>query len=269
MKQNNKLHNRLALLMQEVHLLCVNNGINYTLLGGSLIGAMRHQGFIPWDDDIDIGMPWDDYKKFRKLVFEDFKHPWLRFDLANYCDDYYNPFIKAIDSRTTLIEEYYRDNPKGIFIDIFPIVYAGNTKEEAMREFKRHRLLQSILKRKKYRFKTGFFREIMMITAGAIVSKKLCLQLIERHYEHCCKTWKEYSSDMDGNEKGIVPSRLFDSFLLYKFENFEFMGLKDADEYLRLVFGDYMELPPEDQRKPHHIEYLNLDMPYEEYAKHK
>ena len=74
---------------------------------------------------------------------------------------------------------------------------------------------------------------------------------------------------MDGTKKGIVPSDIFESYKMYAFEDCELMGVENFDRYLGLVFGNYMELPPEDQRTPHHIEYMNLDMPYAEYNKQK
>ena len=74
---------------------------------------------------------------------------------------------------------------------------------------------------------------------------------------------------MDGTRKGVVPSELFDSYKTYPFEECEFMGIADSDRYLKMIFGNYMQLPPESQRIPHHIEYLNLSLPYIEYNKSK
>ena len=262
-----ELHKRLALLMQEIHKICVTNDIRYSLIGGSLIGAMRHKGFIPWDDDIDIALPWEDYKKLIKVVTNNFEHPWLSFQIAGYTKDYYNPFIKAIDNRTTFIEGYEGENPKGIFIDIFPIVCAGNTKKKAEKEFMKHRFLQSILKRKGCRFETGKLRELLMQAIGHLHSSEYWINKINKHYEECNKQKYLYSSDMDGSIKGIVPTKIFDSYKLYKFEEFEFMGVESADEYLSQVFGNYMQLPPVECRTPHHIKYINLNLPYTEYFK--
>lgn len=261
-----EFHHRLCLLMNEVHKICVENDINYTLLGGSLIGAVRHKGFIPWDDDIDIGMTYDNYKKFVDVVFEK-KYDWLEFDLAGKTE-YYYPFIKAYDKRTTFLEEM-RNDAKGIFIDIFPISYAGNSYKEALKEFKKHRYYQSVLKRKSYRYATGFLKERLLSWLAHFYSADYLMKKIEQHYSLLNQSKKLYSSDMDGTRKGIVPSELFDSYRMYTFEESEFMGIADSDRYLKLIFGNYMQLPPENQRIPHHIEYLNLNLPYIEYNKSK
>lgn len=156
-----EFHARLCDLMQRVHEICVANNIRYTLIGGSLIGAIRHHGFIPWDDDMDIAMPYKDYIRFRDIVFA---QEWdgMEFELAGYSPDYFSPFIKAYDSNTTFVEGDRAANPKGIFIDVFPIVNAGDTMGEALREYHRHRFLQSLLKRKRYRFHTGVVREALL-----------------------------------------------------------------------------------------------------------
>lgn len=256
-------HHRLAVMMNEIHKICVDNDINYTMIGGTLIGALRHKGFIPWDDDIDIGMTYDEYKKFTRVVFQ-LKHEWLVFDLAGITEDYYCPFIKAYDKRTTLLESN-RDNPKGIFIDIFPFVYAGNTKEEALNEYRIHRFWQSLLRRKGYHFSTGALRESILTMMAKCFSVTFLMKKINKHYEKLNESQKYYISDMDGTEKGIVPSCLFSDYCLYQFEEFKFMGISKAHEYLTLDFGDYMQLPPIEKRQPHHFLYLNLDLPYSEY----
>jgi lipopolysaccharide cholinephosphotransferase len=261
-----EFHHRLCLLMNEIHKICVENNIKYTLLGGSLLGAVRHKGFIPWDDDIDIGMTYDNYMKFVAVVFER-KYDWLEFDLAGKTEFYY-PFIKAYDKRTTFLEEM-RDDAKGIFIDIFPISYAGNSYKEALKEFKKHRYFQSVLKRKSYRYSTGFLKERILSWLAHFYSVDYLMKKIEQHYNMLNQSRKLYSSDMDGTRKGVVPSELFDSYKTYPFEECEFMGIADSDRYLKMIFGNYMQLPPESQRIPHHIEYLNLSLPYIEYNKSK
>lgn len=259
-----EFHHRLCLLMNEIHKICIENDIKYTMMGGTLIGALRHKGFIPWDDDIDIGMTYDNYKRFIDVAFS-LKHEWVEFDLAGKTDFYY-PFVKACDKRTTFLEEM-RDDAKGIFIDIFPISYAGDTYNEALKEFKKHRLYQSILKRKSYRYSTGLIKEYVLTFISHFCTVGYLMKKIYGHYELLNMKKRRFSSDMDGTEKGIVSSDYFDTYLLYPFEDTKLMGIADADSYLKKVFGNYMKLPPLEQRSPHHVEYLNLELPYSEYNK--
>lgn len=265
-KTLNDFHARLADLMQRVHDICVANNVRYTLIGGSLIGAIRHHGFIPWDDDMDIAMPYEDFIRFRDIVFLR-KYDGMEFDLAGYSNDYFSPFIKAYDSNTTFVEGDRTENPKGIFIDIFPIAYAGDTKEEALKEFRKHRFLQSLLKRKHYRFHTGVVREAFLTIAAKFCSVHFLMGRIYRHYEKLSASFKKLASDMDGTEKGIVPSALFAHYELKEFDGHEFYVISAYDDYLKCVFGDYMQLPPVNKRKPHHIEYMNLNLPYKEFLK--
>lgn len=258
-------HKRLALVMQEIHSICEKNNIKYSMIGGTLLGAIRHKDFIPWDDDIDIAMPYHDYIKFKNIVFS-MHHEWLEFNLAGKTPQYFIPFIKAYDSRTTLIEEY-SENPKGIFIDIFPLSYVGNSMKEALKEFKYHKFLSALLKRKGYRFSTGKIREFVFNVFATAISQKILVNKIENHYESLNLKRKKYISDMDGSTKGIVPSDLFNDYILYNFGEYQFYGIKNADEYLKLVFGDYMKLPPLEKQVPHHFAYLNLDLPYKDYVK--
>lgn len=258
-------HKRLALLMNEIHNLCVANNIAYTMLGGTLIGALRHRGFIPWDDDIDIGMTYDNYKRFVSVAFS-MKHEWVEFDLAGKTDNYYCPFIKAYDKRTTFIEGD-RDIPKGIFIDIFPIVYAGNSKPQAYLSFKKHRFLQALLKRKAYHYETGRKREMLLNILAKHFTVNFLMSCMDKQYEKLNKKEKYYSSDMDGTVNGIVPTYLFNDYQLYDFDEYKFMGVKSADEYLQTVFGNYMQLPPIEKRVPHHIDYIDLNMPYRNYIR--
>lgn len=258
-----EFHHRLALLMVEIHRICKENDIKYTMIGGSLLGALRHKGFIPWDDDMDIALTYDNYKRFLEVV-KDIKHDWLEFETAGLAKGCYEPFIKAYDKRTTFLEGH-ADSPKGIFIDIFPITKCGNSMQESVKERRKYRFWQSLLKRKGYTFHTGGLREFVLRNMARCFSVSVLVGKLQKQLEHLSAKDYVYSADFDGTLKGIVPTDLFDSYKLYKFEEYEFMGITEADRYLKLVFGDYMQLPPEDKRVPHHIAYMNLDLPYREY----
>lgn len=258
------LQSRLTNLLLRVHLICEENNIRYTMMGGTLIGAIRHQGFIPWDDDIDIGMPYEDYKKFIDVITSQ-KYEGIAFGIPGKTEDYYQTFVKVFDSTTTLKENNRtKSKPKGIFIDIFPLTFVGNTKYEIFWNIRRFHFWRDILTRKDYRLHKGWFIlvEWIYVLLGKFFSADLSLKRIRTLYEELAVKKTLMMADLDGNNKGIVPAYLFDDFTLYSFESYQFYGIKMAKEYLNRVFGDYMTLPPIEKRKPHHIEYLNLNKPY-------
>lgn len=263
--ENNQsaVQQRLIVMMNEIHKICIDNGIKYTMIGGTLIGALRHKGFIPWDDDIDIAMPYVDYKRFTQIVLN-LEHEWMEFGVVGVTENYYSPYIKVFDKRTTLIEKE-GDFPKGIFIDIFPIVFSGNYIATSRVQFIEHRFWQSLLKRKGYHFSTGKFRECILRGLSRYFSTTYIIKRINDHYDRLNKNPKKYISDMDGNVKGIVRASLFSEYTFYSFEGYMLMGIKYADEYLHSVFGNYMQLPPISKQKPNHIVYINLELSYKEY----
>ena len=107
-------------IMIKVHQFCEENGIKYYMIAGTLIGAIRHKGFIPWDDDIDIAMPREDYEKFLK-IFPEYGKKNNLLAVNNRTKPYYGrPMTKVIDTRTSLTEPEYRsDDPIGVFVDIW------------------------------------------------------------------------------------------------------------------------------------------------------
>lgn len=258
------LQSRLTELLHRVHLICEENGIRYTMMGGTLIGAVRHQGFIPWDDDIDIGMPYEDYKKFIDVVTSH-KYEGLAFGIPGKTEDYFQTFVKVFDTTTTLKENNRtKSKPKGIFIDVFPLTFVGDTKYEIFCNVRKFRFWRDVLTRKDYHLCKGWFVlvEWMYVLLGKFLSSDLSLKRIRALYEKLATKKTLMMADLDGNNKGIVPAYLFDEFTLYGFGNYQFYGMKQADEYLRDVFGDYMKLPPENQRAPHHIEFMDLNKSY-------
>ena len=122
-----KLQENQLEILNEIERICKKNNINFFLVGGTLLGAVRHKGYIPWDDDLDIGMMREDFIKFRNIVANDLDNKYF-FDFYDTDKDYYLPFAKVRKNNTTFNEEISKDydNHKGIFVDIFPFEYSDD-----------------------------------------------------------------------------------------------------------------------------------------------
>lgn len=254
------LHNCLLNLMIEINDICEKHNIKYTLMGGSLIGAIRHNGFIPWDDDMDIGMLYDDYMKFID-VLSNLHHPWITFDHA-FSKDYEEQFMKVYDSRTTLKEaKSYRI--KGVFVDVFPIIPIGNTLRSAKRRFYYDNVLKMSRYNKTNNSKSSKSKMLVYKLVGLFHSTNGLTKKIQKIRKKLSlkKDYKFYS-DPDGAVVGIVDKDCFAEFIMHKFENTELMIIKNYDKYLTHIFGDYMKLPPKEKQVPGHFEILDLNKSY-------
>lgn len=266
--QLEKLHQRLLVIMNEIHKICIENNINYSLAGGSLIGAIRHKGFIPWDDDMDVMMPYKDYVRFCNVVFK-MDHEWLEFKVAGRTPNFYHTILKVYDKRTTLVQVHTQE-AFGVFIDVFPFVYVGNSPQKALFEYYFYRIFAAPLLRKTVKYEDkNRIKESIITVIGKILPAAFLIKCIDWNYNRLSKKRTKYSSDLDGLRRGIVETELMEGFCLSKFENSYFYIFERADEYLKSNFGDYMSLPPANMRKPHLISYLNLNKPYKEYKRIK
>ena len=131
------LHSRLLSMAKVFHAFCVENGLQYYMLGGTMLGAVRHKGFIPWDDDMDFGMPRKDYDRFLKLAEEKLPAP---FEVTCYKNVAKTPihYAKQIDGSATLVEDSYHDFVEGLYIDIFPLDATGMSFADRMRMKRMH-----------------------------------------------------------------------------------------------------------------------------------
>lgn len=258
------LHGCLLNLMVEIDKIAKENNIKYTLMGGSLIGAIRHDGFIPWDDDMDIGMLYPDYMKFIE-VLKNLNHPWITFDYHD-SKDYEEQFMKVYDSRTTLKEEK-SNRTKGVFVDVFPIIPIGNTYRQAKRRF----IYDNVLKMTRYnKTNNSHSSKLKMLVyrfVGIFYTTNGLTKKIQKKRKYFASHDYKFYSDPDGALIGIVDKKYFDSFIYHKFEDTEFMIIKEYDGYLRHIFGDYMQLPPKEKQHPGHFEILDLEHSYLEGGK--
>lgn len=262
-----ELQGAILKVAKEIHRICVDHHIKYFMLGGTFIGAVRHRGFIPWDDDIDFGMTYDQYLRFIHVA-KTLQHEWLVFDFPEYENkDYANLFIKAYDRNTTLVEHDKPNDVRGVFVDIFPVLPARDTKEACLKEMRLAVCLRRLLQCKRYNLyeHRPVVKRLMQIVSR-ITPRRLIFYLAERQIASLATEGRKFHIAPDGTKKDIYDTRYFkEEYILYPFEDTQFYGIKDYDHYLTDVFRDYMTLPPEDRRNPHHLNYVDLDRPFATY----
>ena len=251
-------------IIKEVLRICNKYDLHYYMLGGTMLGAIRHKGFIPWDDDIDLGMKREDYERFLEVAPQELAS---HLKLVNYRTDpnYMYYITRILDTQTTVIEERIGNQNKYTHasIDIFPIDGTPNNS----------------LLRKLYFFRVMYHRALMSLCYKDSIDRKrprskkekLLLWIMERMpieklttpYKQKCKIdkllrkHKVEGSQYIGNIMGayrtqeIVPAEYYGEGALYPFEDIQLRGLSMYHEYLTHTYGDYMQLPDEDQRKTH------------------
>lgn len=251
------------LLFEEQHLIllaiakafdavCVKNKIPYYMLGGTMLGAIRHKGFIPWDDDMDFGVPREFFDKLPKLLDKELPSRYR-------CRTIYNspniilPFYKIEDTYTRCeMDEFVgaEGDALGINIDIFPLDSCN------VSDIKLKRLLWLV---DKYaRIYTGaahgnklnnFLKTILRFIIP--FSKETLYEFIENKSKSLPKG--HYIGNIYGRwkKKEIVPEEWYGQGQKYKFENLELVGFADYDKYLKQMYNNYMELPPIDKRTTH------------------
>lgn len=266
MKKKNSLQMILLEMMKEFHEFCVENDISYYMLGGTMIGAIRHKGFIPWDDDIDIGIPRKDYEKL--LSIDKSKLP-INLEIISYKSNKKYPFAfaKLFNKNTTLIENTTNGLIGGVYIDLFPIDGAGVNRKIAKYHFKLIKLNNSFLW-----FSQNNDETIGIKKYVKAIAKFIGVDFWQKSIDKVLKLYSYEKSNYIGNllgvynEKEIVPKSYFGTPKLYEFEDTKFYGMEKYDEYLKNIYGDYMKLPPIDKQKSHHkIAYLDLNLPYNKY----
>lgn len=249
-------------LLMEVSSICECNKLRYFLAYGTLLGAVRHKGFIPWDDDIDIVMPRKDYLQFIR-IFEVKKHDWISIVSPEIDSNASFTFTKIYDNRTIKYEEgmdYSECNPYGIDIDIFPI--DGTPSSLFMRKIF---ILKQLFMFRLYVASISKYRKDKNAIKSII--KKLFYFVshkIGKH--HLIKLMNKNASQYDFDTSDIVAMSIapycgkiyltnrnvFDSTYLI-FENKKYTVPKGYDIFLRTVYGNYMELPPLEHQVTHHL----------------
>lgn len=254
--------------------ICDKYKLTFYLAGGTAIGAIRHKGFIPWDDDIDVFMPRPDYEKLTRLwnsVADTTKYSFCRSTKEH---NYHHHAASIVDNNTTLIEERNKnsDIPQGIMIDIIPL--DGCPKSKVKRSWQLYNALKFAVfnpqrlpenKNKQIYYATKFIL--------SVVNSKCIRDKIWMNAEKKMTRYEFYSNsnitELIGELHGMVKAHPLDDFITtvdVDFEGYKMPLMKGYDPYLRSVFGDYMQLPSEEKRVPKtKLVYGNFDEPYLKY----
>lgn len=246
---------------------CRNNGLTYYMCGGCLIGSIRTKGFVPWDDDIDVLMPRPDYEQFLKLYKE--KNPSERFVLLDGTKEatYGNIFAVLMDTNHTMVKEYQQnmDMPHGIPLDIFPIDGLASGKIGRIMQYvwtMIYSLFRSGIVPKNQGGLLSFGSKILLgIFRGKGIRYKIWKFAEKRMSCHSFETADNVAELCAGFYfmKKVYPRSIYDGVTEVEFEGRKYLAMKNYDDYLKIPFGNYMELPPEDERVAHH-DIISLEL---------
>lgn len=265
-----QLKKTLLEMLSWFHNFCIENDLKYFAVGGTLLGAVRHKGFIPWDDDIDLGMPREDYKKLEKLIGNKENGKYY-FETPNTTrKGYYYTYGKLFDTDTTLVENSRDKLPMGVYIDIFPFDGVGETKEEAIKYLSSVKKLQDLLAVRVSGIRKGrsFYKNAAVAVARIIPSFLFNDKKLLKKIDSICsgKNFNDskYVANMNGawGLREITTREIVGTPKLYDFENIKIYGIEDYDAYLTGVYGNWRQLPPEEKRVSiHDYVYVDLNKP--------
>lgn len=261
-----KLQNCILNIAKYIHEFCGQYGIEYTIAGGTTLGAVRHKGFIPWDDDLDLFMTPSNYEKFRELFKKYGNHSNYYLQEGFSYDGMVN-WAKIRLNNSTYIEEAVanKDIHHGVFVDIFIIHSCPNSKimQKWMVFWGNYISFKEIVNRnynKRGRMMNLFLRALRFLPSDFLV--RFALKQVYR-YQHKECDFKCHVYDKRPLSKIVYPKSFFDNIKQVEFEKVSLMCMGDPDGYLKAFYGDYMKMPSLSQikYKQHAVEW-SVDKPF-------
>ena len=258
-------------LLQKLNQVCRENGLRYAAIHGTLLGAVRHQGFIPWDDDVDIAMPRQDYDRLLELAPQLFTEPYFLQTPANTENIFYGGYAKLRRSGTAAIESQHRGRNchQGIWIDIFPLDYCPEDGKKQEWLQRRISFWQRLLMAKLYKPGHGMPEDInpkllsFYYLAARCLRRRWIRRRLEQLFKSCGQSGKLailacYYGKM--HNRNVYPAALFDSLTEVPFEDFQIPVPQKYDEILSERYGsNYMEWPEKEKRVSHNDIIFSTD----------
>lgn len=237
-------------MMSEVDKLCHKYGIRYILDSGTLLGAIRHNGFIPWDDDFDILMPRDDYEKFISIVNEELPQKYCFESIETNISYPYN--FGKIKALNTVFKEYFTQNidmKHCVYIDVFPMDYIDVKHPVEVKIIKKFISILTSLRYSKLHLVNNWKYKIFGFIS--IYSLNKMINKVMKYHLHP-KTNMVSKLCHQGPNKPPISIDYFDNVEKHQFECFEFLIPKEYNDFLTGRYGDYMKLPPVEEQVPTH-----------------
>ncbi len=245
-------------ILLKVKKIIENNNLRYSLTGGTLIGAIRHKGFIPWDDDIDICMPRPDYEKFVNIFMDQNTDSNLELKCPENGTSF-QPFAKVVNKKIELIDHSICDQERRyLWVDIFPIDGISDNRKKAEKDFDKVKKIARLL----------YISHYSVLKDKYSSTKKKIIKLLIKPYAllYDCKSIIKIAKKYDYNSSKYVGNITWgcgygeinlkedlDEVIDWEFEGYKFKVFKGYDAFLRNVYGNYMELPPIEKRKNHGV----------------
>ena len=238
-------------MLEEFQEFCEKKGIKYSLAYGTLIGAIRHKGYIPWDDDVDIMMPLPDMQRLKNEFIS---------DNVKYCDidteKHFEYGFSRLACKKTFGKAGVSFKSYGVNIDVYPVLSVADTLEERDEYFEKGRLLlNKRLKYIKWRGLAMSYLPISTIPGFDRSVREYRDYMMQNSYPYgATNHFFVYGGDLSKKERELCTYDfdLFDGLIKVDFEGFKLNAIERYHEYLTYYYGDYMQLPPEEDRIPYH-----------------
>lgn len=241
-------------ILDEIHRFCVDNQIKYSLGYGTLLGAIRHKGYIPWDDDIDIVMLRKDYDIF----ISTFSTPIYKVASETTIDNWFLPFAKVYDDRTFIVDRKANTTLIGLNVDVFPVdeISENIYKYVIQKTYIKFVSYCNAIKLFKINKETKLHKNIIMLVLKFLLvlfPKFFFLrQIIKKSQIYNEIGSKKVFCWASIEDKYCLNKDIFENLCEIEFENRRFMSIKEYHTYLSIMYGDYMKLPPENKRISYH-----------------